>query len=107
MLKITLHHETGEPAFRLEGKLGGLWVEELRRCWASVPAGSRVVVDLREVDFVDPAGEALLAEMRRAGAKLRACTPVIQAVVREVSRAPRCGRVEEKASPRRDDVPGS
>jgi anti-anti-sigma regulatory factor len=105
MLKITLFESPGELRLGLEGSLSGPWAGELRRCWrdALATAPSRkTVVDLREVDFVDGEGESALAEMHRAGARLVARTPVIRAVVREISRAARCGTVEEQPAPRTD-----
>src|ERR1039457_7304370 len=33
MLKITLHDHPNELRFRLEGKVAGAWVSELRQCW--------------------------------------------------------------------------
>jgi len=42
---------------KLEGKLAGLWVGELQQCWqtaASTTHGRSTVVDLRDVDFVEP-----------------------------------------------------
>jgi anti-anti-sigma regulatory factor len=67
MLKIT--HETpaalGRTVLRLEGQIGGQWVEELRRAFAEVRRGSPMplIVDLKEVTFIDHAGLALLDEI--------------------------------------------
>ena len=97
MLKITLHDTAAELRFRLEGKLAGLWVRELGQCWqtaASTTANRKTVVDLREVDFVDEEGQALLCQMRHAGVKFLAATPLIRDIVT------RCGTVEDRtASP--------
>jgi len=114
MLKITLFESPGELRLGLEGSLSGLWAGELRRCWrdrVSAVHSRKTVVDLREVDFVDGEGKSALAEMHRAGARLVAGTPVIQAVVREIARAARCGTVEEQPAQRPDvsacpDTPG-
>jgi anti-anti-sigma regulatory factor len=109
MLKITLHDSARELRLRLEGKLSGPWVRELRQCWqtaASTTEGRRTVLDLREVDFVDLDGQSLLAEMHGAGVRLVAVTPLIQAVVQEISRVPRCATVEEKPA-RRPNVHSS
>ena len=68
MLKITLHDSSEELRFKLEGKLAGLWVGELQQCWrtaSSTTQGRNTIVDLRDVDFVDPEGQSLLAEMYR------------------------------------------
>jgi len=103
MLKITLHDSAEELRLKLEGKLAGLWVGELQQCWqtaASTTHGRSTVVDLRDVDFVDPDGQSLLAEMHRQGVRLVAVTPLIQALIREISGQPRCGTVEEKSARR-------
>jgi len=93
MLKITLHDTAGEFRLRLEGRLAGLWVRELSQCWhtaASTTAGRKTVVDLREVDFVDDDGIALLREMCAAGVKFLAATPLMKDTLS------RCARVEDK-----------
>jgi ABC-type transporter Mla MlaB component len=98
MLKITLLDSADECRFRLEGKLSGLWVGELRQCWktaSSTTHGRRTVMDLRDVDFVDSAGEALLGDMSREGVALQVSTPFMQSVVDGIAAAPRgSGRVE-------------
>jgi hypothetical protein len=48
-------------------------VDELRSCWKYARDRAplaRAIVDLKEVTFIDQAGEKLLAEMRSAGAEL-------------------------------------
>lgn len=45
-------------------------MKELRSCWnraRAIAAGSRAVVDLKDVTFIDENGETLLSEMRAAG----------------------------------------
>ena len=96
MLKITLLDGSRELRFRLEGKLSGAWVAELRQCWqtaASTTAGRATVADLREVDFVDAGGRELLAEMHRAGVRLQAASPLIRDLVDGICRSG-CGTVE-------------
>jgi hypothetical protein len=101
MLKITLHDTAAEFRLRLEGKLAGLWVRELGQCWetgASTTVGRKTVLDLREVDFVDEEGQALLCRMNHAGVKFLTATPLIRDIVS------RCATVEDKPAPR-DHVP--
>jgi hypothetical protein len=100
MLKITLHDSAGEFRLKLEGRLSGLWVQELEQCWktaSSTTHGRKTVVDLGEVDFVDPEGQSLLSVMHGEGVEMVAVTPLICSVLKEVCQAPACGRVERKA----------
>src|SRR6185436_4318344 len=75
MLKITLHDSVAELRIRLEGRLSGPWVGELRQCWrtaSSTTEGRITVLDLGEVDFVCPDGQQLVAEMHAEGVRLMA-----------------------------------
>jgi anti-anti-sigma regulatory factor len=100
MLKITLHDSAREFRLKLEGRLSGPWVRELELCWktaASTTGGRKTVVDLGEVDFVDPEGQTLLSAMHARGVKMEAVTPLICSVLKEVCQASACGTVERKA----------
>jgi len=102
MLKITLHDSAGEFRLKLEGRLSGLWVQELEQVWrtaGSTTAGRSTVLDLGDVDFVDPAGEELLARLHSEGARLVAVTPLIRAMVGKICPDAACGRVG-KAGPK-------
>ena len=101
MLKITLHDSALEFRMTLEGRLSGLWVQELEQCWKTASSTTRdrkTVLDLGEVDFVDPAGEALLARMHAQGVELVAVTPLIRAMLQEICHAPACGTVGKAGS---------
>jgi hypothetical protein len=50
------------------------------------------------VDFVDPAGESLLASLHAQGVELVAVTPLICAVLQEICRAPACGTLGKVGS---------
>jgi len=75
MLRITTTRRgAGEKdaawVLKLEGKIQGEWVKELRRAWRRLREASNGVpisVVLADVDFVDSAGKVLLAEMHRDG----------------------------------------
>jgi hypothetical protein len=100
MLKITLHDSAGECRLKLEGRLCGLWVQELEQCWKTASSTThhrKTIVDLGEVDFVDLPGQHLLSEMYANGVKMEAVTPLICSVLKEICQAPGCGRVERKA----------
>jgi hypothetical protein len=97
MLKITLHDSAGELRFRLEGRLCGAWVGELRQCWLTAQStvhDRKSTLDLGEVDYVDADGQSLMAEMFRHGVALKAVTPLIREVVQEIERSERCATVE-------------
>jgi len=98
MLKITLHDSAGELRFRLEGRLSGAWVGELRQCWLTAQSTVRsrkITLDLGEVDYVDADGQSLLTDMSQQGAVIKAVTPLIREIVQEIERNARCARVEE------------
>jgi hypothetical protein len=71
MLRITTIQTHQAATLKLEGQLSGPWVEELRRCWASL-AQQRVPVkiNLREVTFMDRPGRDLLLRMEHQGTPL-------------------------------------
>ena len=101
MLKITLHDSASALRFKLEGRLSGPWVGELRQCWQtarSTTKNRKTVLDLAELDFVDPQGQSLLEEMHRQGVTLVAMSPLIRAIVDDVYRSRRCDTVEDQPS---------
>jgi len=105
MLKITLHDNAQELRFRLEGRLSGAWVGELRQCWLTAQStvrGRKTTLDLGEVDYVDADGQALLTDMFQHGVCLKAVTPLIRELVQEIERSARCGTVEEAPAQRSD-----
>jgi anti-anti-sigma regulatory factor len=105
MLKITIHDSARELRFKLEGRLCGAWVKELRQCWQtaiSTTEGRQTVLDLLEVDFVDQDGQALMADMSRRGVSLLAVSPLIRSLIEEIASTPGCGTVEEKPARRID-----
>jgi len=73
MLKVS-YSDSGEgQRWCLCGRLAGPWVDELRSFWREIRERSpraRAVIDLKDVIFIDEAGERLLAEMEIAGAEL-------------------------------------
>ena len=91
MLRITLDENSESVTLRLEGKLIGLWVEEVEQCWRKVfdTVGPRtVLVDLSAVDFVDRAGRLLLARMESAGFRIEASGLMRESLVERVSQDP-------------------
>ena len=73
MLRVSYSDTADGQRWSLYGRLAGPWVDEFRSCWKHARDKSplaRAIVDLKEVTFIDQAGEKLLAEMRGAGTKL-------------------------------------
>jgi len=87
MLRITTQNQAPVTCFVLEGKLVGPWVQELERCWEDALAADpsrAMLVNLAAVTFIDCAGRALLARMRRQGARLLSTGVLINAIVAEI-----------------------
>lgn len=77
MLRIT----PVQPAtYRLEGRLVGPWVDELRATCRSLPP-SALRLDLSAVSYVDETGVSLLDELRRLGVDLSPCSPFVTALL--------------------------
>ena len=72
MLKIeSINTADGPPKLRVEGRVIGPWVVELRRaCEQALDEGAGLALDLSEVVFVDPAGLELLCGLGRRGVAL-------------------------------------
>jgi hypothetical protein len=73
MLRVSYSDASGEQRWSLCGALTGPWVDELRSSWRQArqrTPRAHAVIDLRDVTFIDEAGEELLEEMHRAGAEL-------------------------------------
>jgi hypothetical protein len=71
----------------LEGRLAGEWVKELERCWrqeTGTPPPPRLLVEMRDVGFVDEEGRKLLRLMAPAGAELIAVGLMMKAIVEEI-----------------------
>jgi anti-anti-sigma regulatory factor len=69
MLRITVHNGEKTQTILLEGKISGLWVEELDRTWHNLApelGKKKLQLDLRSVDFVDGKGSQLLRDIYRA-----------------------------------------
>jgi anti-anti-sigma regulatory factor len=65
MLRITHDIDATTGAFlRLEGRVVGPWVDELRHaCLEQAAIPRRLTIDLRDVTFIDSAGIALFDEI--------------------------------------------
>jgi hypothetical protein len=73
MFRVSYSDTEDGQRWSLYGRLAGPWVDELRACWKyarDLAPLAHAIVDLKQVTFIDEAGETLLAEMRSAGAEL-------------------------------------
>jgi len=87
MLKITIHNEGRAASFVVEGKLAGLWVKELEKCWEGALAAElsvAMLVNLADVTFIDCDGRELLTRMRRQGAMLVSAGVMMNMIVAEI-----------------------
>jgi ABC-type transporter Mla MlaB component len=68
MLRISrIESSAGDVILRLEGKLIGPWVNELKSCCAVVcKEGRRLSLDMTDVLFVDRRGLALLRSLQES-----------------------------------------
>ncbi len=80
MLRIsTAEAETGATSLRIEGRLAGQWVDELKSiCSRLLDAGKEVTLDLTALAFVDRQGSALLVELRSRGVALANASPFVR-----------------------------
>jgi ABC-type transporter Mla MlaB component len=78
MLRITMiEGSRSAVTLRVEGRITGCWVEELRRvCDAhTLPDEVQLSLELADVSFADAAGIVLLKELRSRGVGLVSTTP--------------------------------
>jgi anti-anti-sigma regulatory factor len=79
-LKITVVESSSEALrLRVEGRLTGGWVEELRgTCYLqALNDGIRLTLDLADVSFVDAAGIELLKELKTHSVILLSPSPFV------------------------------
>jgi hypothetical protein len=90
VLKITRTETSAEEKWILHGRLVGLWVSELRRCWKKTHRNDnnlKCIVDLNDVTFIDKKGERLLRTLSKEGVQFIASGVYIKHLLREM-----CGR---------------
>ncbi len=67
------------PALKLEGRLLGPWVIELRRACEELRVPTNALcLDLTDVTFIDSAGLGLIHDLIRQGATLSGCSGFIE-----------------------------
>jgi hypothetical protein len=86
MLRATPISDNESSTLKLEGKLCGLWVEEVQHCWQEFVhdhKGATIHVNLQEVVYLDGLGRDLLLRMEREGASLVGCSEFIRHLLRQ------------------------
>lgn len=69
---------SGSTTLRLEGRVIGPWVEEVRQSCESVCSrGARLILDLSDVSFVDRQGIELFRSLQHRQVELRNCSPFV------------------------------
>lgn len=94
MLRVTVVESSSEMArLRVEGRVAGGWVEELRRSCEvhALGDGIRLTLDLADVSFVDAAGIELLKELRIRCVNLLSPSPFVAEQLKGVAS---CGDTE-------------
>lgn len=88
MLRITvIESETSSKTLRLEGRIAGALVPELRRLCRELLADSaqpQLILDLSDVSFIDADGIALMRELSRFNFTVTNYSPFIAELLREV-----------------------
>ncbi len=97
VFRIHIHDRDGATSFVLEGRLVGLWVSELEKCWqralAAEPRGA-ILVNLAGVSFVDSDGIELLTRMCRQGVRLESTGIMMNSIVEQIER-----RADKRTNP--------
>ena len=79
MLRVVTDTANGPvQTLKLEGKLQGPWVDEVRKaCSHSLASSSRTSLDLSALTFVDEDGAELLRSLIRGGVEVVACSSYV------------------------------
>ena len=87
MLRITAIYDTPSKTLKLEGRIAGNMVEELRRvCEESLAASDHadLVLDLADVSFLDHEGIELIHRLRRRNVALTNYSAFLAELLKEV-----------------------
>jgi|RhiMetdeSRZDD1v2_1073273.scaffolds.fasta_scaffold580637_2 hypothetical protein len=88
MLRIQVDEQPETTILRVEGKLAGDCVDELRRVWTAVRKQSpekQAVVELSSVMTVDQPGRKLLSQMHSWGTQLNGKGLCIRSLIEEIT----------------------
>lgn len=85
ILKISVAKSSSQnEVLRLEGHLGGPWVDELwHSCCYAMAAGKRLTLDLAGVSFVSRDGVRLLKKLQQDEVEVANCSPFVALQLQE------------------------
>jgi anti-anti-sigma regulatory factor len=99
-LKITLQEQSQTVTVKLEGRLAGPWVSELKHTWQKLAPSlhaKELVLDLTGVTYVDFNGKQILAEIyEESGNRFVAVTPMTRYFAEEIMQGTATRRVDTK-----------
>jgi len=84
MLRVTTSNLENARTMKVEGRVKGPWVLELKKAWlesVGLAQGQPIRVDLSGVSFADAEGRNLLLQMQREGAVLLGPSAYIQEIL--------------------------
>ncbi len=84
MLRITtLYPDAGHCLLRLEGRVAGIWVEELQRqCARELAHQRQLTLEMSGVRYLDQGARNLLWDLVDKGAILEKCSPFVSEQLR-------------------------
>ena len=88
MMKITCYRNEEMVMLKLEGRLMGKYIDELKACWRAIHESQdvrRICLDLSEVTFVDSDGKAALAVIHKAGGEILAANVLTRFIADEIA----------------------
>jgi anti-anti-sigma regulatory factor len=88
MIRIEVDNQPEAAVLRVEGKLSGESVDELRRVWTALRTDfpdKQAVVELSSVMCVDNAGRKLLSQMHSWGTRLSGSGLLIGSIIEEIT----------------------
>jgi len=88
MLRMTVKDEMAGSRLVIEGRLTGVWADEVQHYWNSLVATKRgvAVVDVQGVMAIDTAGKAFLQDIHRRGVRLVSKGCLMNSVVTHITR---------------------
>src|SRR5262245_54274333 len=86
MLRIAIYERPHETSFLVEGRLVGVWVSALEKCWeiALVAEPFKAVLVTLSLSAMDNKGRDLLIRMRRRGVGLESDGILMEAIIAEI-----------------------